>query len=124
MRHHQILVVVAGLALGATTAVTHASAADKAEPSCTELTAERTARSIELTRLTASVEQKNVELGEAASARKVAKVESRRTELDRRSEGLRRELTVLLDREHEHSDRVASLDSLLAKKKCGKRGGK
>lgn len=115
------LFLLAVLAVAGTIVASNATAAGK-EPSCSDLTIERAALVQDAKRLTAQVEAKNLELGETSSALAVAKAPARQTELNRRAEGFRRELTVLLDRELEATNRLGFLDSQLAKR-CGKKGG-
>ena len=115
------LILLAVLAIAGMAAASNATAAGK-EPTCSELTMERGALVQDAKRLTAEVESKNLQLGETSSALSVAKAAPRQKELSRRAEGLRRELTVLLDRELEATNRLGFLDSTLAKR-CGKKGG-
>ena len=124
MRANPILTLLAVTALVGLAAATNAvAAAGSKEPSCSELAAERQFVSQDARRVTGAVEAKNVELGETIDALSVAKAAGRKQELSRRAEGLRRELTVLLDREHEKIDRLGALDSTIAKR-CRKGGGK
>lgn len=117
MRRILTLVLAAAL-LGA------GSSSDAAgKESCTDLAAERSFLVREAKRLTAEVELKNVELGDSAASLAAAKSEPRRKELARRTEALRRELSQLLDRELEATNRLGHLDSTIAKR-CAKGGGK
>ncbi len=91
--------------------------------SCADLASERTYLVREAKRLTEEVELKNVELGDAAASLAAAKSAPRRVELQRQSEALRRDLTLLLDRELEATNRLGFLDSTIAKR-CTNGGGK
>lgn len=99
-----------------------AGAAGK-EPSCTELRERRDALVAQSKALTSSVEAKNTELGEAADALKSAANEARKKELERRSEGLRRELNTLLDRELSSVNELGALDKEISTR-CTKGGGR
>jgi hypothetical protein len=112
---------LAAAALAGTAAVSNAAA--PAKESCSDLTAERAYLVQQAKRLTAEVELKNVQLGEASNAMGAAKAAPRKAELERRAEGYRRELSELLDRELEATNRLGYLDSTLAKQ-CKKGGGK
>lgn len=92
-------------------------------PSCQELQERRVALLEESKLATADVEAKNVELGEAAAALKGATDAARRQELQKRVDGLRRELNTLLDREHSTTDQLGALDAEIAKR-CRKGGGR
>lgn len=116
-----VLVLTAALLTLATAAIGAQTTASPGE--CSALAAERAALKLEVPRLKSAVEAKNAELGETSDARALAKAETRRRELARRAEGLQRELTVLLDREHETVDRLGFVESTIAKR-CGKGGGK
>ena len=96
-----------------------AADAMSAAPSCEELRSRRAVLLEESKLATANVEAKNVELGEAADALKAATDEKRKVELQRRADGLRRELTQLLDREHATVDQLGALDAEIAKR-CSK----
>lgn len=97
--------------------------AKSAAPSCQDLQSRRAVLLEESKLATANVEAKNVELGEAADAAKAATDEKRKAELERRADGLRRELTALLDREHATTDELGALDAEIAKR-CRKGGRK
>ena len=94
-----------------------------AAPSCKELQERRGILVKESALITSDVEAKNVELGEAADALKKATTQARKTELERRMDGLRRELNTLLDKEHSSTDQLGALDAQIAKQclKGGKR---
>lgn len=91
--------------------------------SCKDLQDKRIVLMNESKLATSDVEAKNVQLGEAADALKKAKDAARKTELERRVDGLRRELGALLDREHSTTDQLGALDAEIAKK-CLKGGRK
>ena len=91
--------------------------------SCADLASERAWLVNDAKRITSQVEAKNVQLGETASALAAAKTAPRRAELERRAEAQRRELTRLLDRELEATNRLGYLDSTMAKQ-CKKGGAK
>src|SRR4051812_7307215 len=76
-----------------------AARAPKAAPSCSDLSTERAALVRQSKTTTGEVEAKNRERGEAADALKVAKDDARKDELNRRIEGLRRELSALETKE-------------------------
>lgn len=116
------LMILAVLAVAGIAAASNSTAAAGKEPTCSDLTMERGALVQEAARVTSEVESKNLQLGETSDALAAAKSAPRKTELDRRAEGLRRELVVLLDRELEATNRLGFLDSQLAKR-CGKKGG-
>lgn len=120
MRRTSLAILFAACALTGSAAVSNA--APPAEK-CSDLTAERSYLVLEAKRLTSAVEAKNAELGDAADSLSAAKNAQRKTELERRAEGLRRELTVLLDRELETTNRLGYLDSTISKR-CAKGGGK
>ncbi len=84
--------------------------------SCADLASERIRLVQASESLTARVEAKNLELGETADGLAQAKEPARRKELTRRRDGLRRELSELLDREHESVDRLGSLDAEIARR--------
>ena len=115
------LFLLAVLAVAGITSASNATAAGK-EPTCSELASERAALVQDAKRYTAQVEAKNLELGETSAAITAAKAAPRQEELNRRAEGLRRELVVLLDRELEATNRLGFLDSQIGKR-CGKKGG-
>lgn len=123
MRNSPLLSLLTIAILAGAIAGSEATAAGR-EPSCAELVRERAFLIGESRRLTAAVESKNVELGETAGELKAARQPSRKRELSRRAEGLRRELTVLLDRELESVNRLGHLDATISSKRCGKRGAK
>lgn len=112
-----LLLLTSGLAVASA-----AGAAGK-EPSCTELRERRAALITQSQALTSSVEAKNTELGETADALKAAGSEGRKKELERRREGLRRELSTLLDRELSSVNELGALDKQISTR-CGKGGGK
>lgn len=110
------------LLVGATAlaSATHAAgAAGGTQPSCSDLKSERAALALHARRVTGAVEAKNMELQETLDLLARARAPQRKRELERRAEGIRREMTVLLDREHESLDRVGYLDNALAAKRCG-----
>ena len=115
------LLLLAVLAVAGMAAASNATAAGK-EPTCSELTMERGALVQDAKRWTSDVESKNLQLGETSSALASAKSAAHQKELSRRAEGFRRELTVLLDRELEATNRLGYLDSQLSKR-CAKKGG-
>ena len=90
-------------------------------PSCKDLQDRRLTLVQESTLTTSNVEAKNVQLGEAADALAKSKDAARKVELERRVDGLRRELSALLDREHSTTDQLGALDAEIAKK-CLKGG--
>ncbi len=101
-----------------------ALAADaKTGTSCRELADQRSFLVQESKLITSSVEAKNQEVGELAASLKAAKSESRKQELRRRLDGAKRELSVLLDREHESTDRLGALDAEIYQK-CSVKGGR
>lgn len=102
-------------------AASNAGAAGK-QPTCSDLASERAVLLQESKRLTSEVEAKNLSLRETSDALASAKAD-RQEELSRRAEGLRRELTVLLDRELETTNRLGQLDSTIGKQ-CKKGGAK
>ncbi len=89
---------------------------------CGDLARERGLLIRESKLATSNVEAKNTELGEAADALKAAKDDARKTELQRRVEGLRRELATLEDKETSTVNRLGALDSEIAKKGCKSSG--
>lgn len=91
--------------------------------SCKDLQDERIVLIQESKLATSNVEAKNVQLGEAADALQKAKEAGRKAELERRVDGLRRELGTLLDREHSTTDALGALDAEIAKT-CLKGGRK
>lgn len=115
MRRLALLTLLAFAGLGAD--------GKSSQPTCDELQTRRAALLEESRLATANVEAKNVELGEAADALKAATDEKRKAELQRRADGLRRELTRLLDREHATVDELGALDAAIAKR-CKKKGRK
>jgi hypothetical protein len=92
-------------------------------PTCQDLAEQRARQVHESASITSSVEAKNLELGEAADSLKVAKNEARKTELTRRVEGLRRELSDLETRELASVNRLGALDAEIAKS-CKTEGGR
>jgi hypothetical protein len=121
MRVNPILLLVAALAVAGLAVASNAVAAAK-EPTCSDLNSERIVLLQESKRLTSEVESKNLSLRETSDSLASAKP-ARKEELERRAEGLRRELTVLLDRELETTNRLGQLDSTIGKQ-CKKGGGK
>ena len=110
------------LAVGALGAGPGASA-KSGGTSCKELQDRRIVLIKESELATANVEAKNVQLGEAATALQKAGDPARKEELQRRVDGLRRELNTLLDREHSTTDALGALDAEIGKK-CLKQGGR
>lgn len=115
------LLICSLLAVGALGAGTGTAATNG--PSCKDLSERRTFLLKESELATSNVEAKNVQLGEAADALAKATNPQRKEELKRRVDGLRRELNVLLDREHSTTDQLGALDAQIAKK-CRKGGAK
>ena len=119
MRRLLLCSILAAAALGAAGGASAKSGA----PSCQDLQSRRQALIQESRLVTSDVEAKNVELGEAADALRAAKTAARKKELERRVDGLRRELNVLLDREHATTDQLGALDAEIAKR-CRKGGSR
>ena len=119
MRRELSLLVFAAAVLGMTRGA-GASGRNNA-PTCEELQARKVALVKQSQAITADVEAKNAELGETADQLKAARDAARKQELERRVDGLRRELNVLLDREHSTTDELGALDSEITKR-CGKGG--
>ena len=119
MRRILVLSILAVAALGA------GGGAMAAAPtkSCKDLQDQRIVLIQDSKLATSNVEAKNVQLGEAADSLTKAKDATRKAELERRVDGLRRELSALLDREHSTTDSLGALDAEIAKK-CLKGGRK
>ena len=121
MRREISVLVFAAAVLGMTREA-GASSRNNA-PTCEELQARKVALVKQAQAITADVEAKNVELGEAADQLTAAREHARKQELERRVDGLRRELNTLLDREHSTTDELGALDAEIVKR-CGKGGRK
>ena len=119
MRKLLICSLLAAASMGAGPAAT----AKSGDSSCKDLQDRRIVLIKESELATSNVEAKNVELGEAADASKKATDAKRKAELERRMDGLRRELNTLLDREHSTTDQLGALDAEIARK-CLKGGRK
>ena len=119
MRRLFLSTILAAAALGAG----GGAMAGTGTTSCKDLKDRRIVLIQESKLATSDVEAKNVQLGEAADALKKAKDAGRKAELQRRVDGLRRELSALLDREHSTTDQLGALDAEIAKK-CLKGGRK
>ena len=125
------VLAVLSISAGAFAASTGASAGATATPAlrttrpptCEELAEKREQLVHESASITTSVDAKNTELGEAADALKVAKSEARKVELNRRVEGLRRDLSDLENKEHASVDGLGALDSEIAKS-CKPKGAR
>lgn len=115
--------VLCTLLAAATLGAGPAASAKSGGTSCKELQDRRVFLMKESELATANVEAKNVELGEAATALKRARDAARKRDLERRVDGLRRELNTLLDREHATTDQLGALDAEIGKK-CLKKGGR
>lgn len=104
--------------------VVHGNAATGSKaPSCAQLRQERDALVAESRSVTAKVETKNVALGETADALRAARSDARKRELTRRQHALKRELSILLDREKEGLDRIGRLEKEISTR-CGKEGAR
>lgn len=129
MRRLSLALFLAAGAIAGTAAISNAAPPAKnvafanVKQSCADLASERAWLVNDAKRLTSQVELKNTQLGETANALAAAKTAPRKAELERRAEGYRRELTRLLDRELEATNRLGYLDSTMAKQ-CKKGGGK
>lgn len=114
------------LAIAAAVFMTGAALAADAKTgtrSCRDLNEERSFLVQEAKAITSKVEAKNQEVGETADALKAAKNAPRKQELRRRLDAAKRELSVLLDREHESTDRLGALDAEIYEK-CHVKGGR